>query len=89
MTTMFRAVSFQVSIRLKGQKTWAHNGLRFADAADANAYGVALKARWPVVEACQVEPTEGPANCTYPVPSDRYPVDRQLESAEEVDDGTP
>lgn len=53
-----------------------HNGLRFLSEKDAEMYAAYLKLRWSdvkdtVVTACFEKP-----NSSFPVPSDRYTVER-------------
>lgn len=76
--------SFMVSVRVKGTATMVNNGLRFADVMDADRYGADLALRWPAVTRHDVIPSDDPPNCTYPVPSDRYPVNRPAQDDVEL-----
>lgn len=74
------ASSFQVGVRVKSDRNnWVYNGLRFQTTDEAAMYAKALVMRWGDAVDYTVEPSTDLPNCTYPVPSDRYPVQRQLE----------
>lgn len=69
-----------VAVRVKGQRdAWVHNGLRFASPDEAAMYAEGLMKRWGDVLDYKVEPSDDAPNCTFPVPSDRYPVVRTPE----------
>lgn len=73
-----RPNSYMVGVKTKTNKTiWAYNGLRFAEGVDALAYSRSLLTRWPDLVAYRIVDSDDPPNCTYPVPSDRYPVERR------------
>lgn len=50
----------------------AFNALRFGVKEDAIYYASELKVRWRDVVNTSVVESDDPANCSYPVPSDRY-----------------
>lgn len=70
--------SFRVGVKTKtSQAAWVFNGLRFPDQDSAVAYAEALHHRWADVMDYLIEESDEHANCSYPVPSDRYQVPRQ------------
>lgn len=52
------------------------NALRFGSQGDAVFYGGTLRFRWREVVRVEIQECDEPPNCTLPLPSDRYPVDR-------------
>ena len=68
--------SYMISVKTKKEKNWVRNGLRFGVVEHAHEYATDLIRRWGDVTATHVEMSDDPANATYPVPSDRYPVQR-------------
>jgi hypothetical protein len=69
--------SFRVGVKAKNGPThMVYNGLRFSDWDAATSYSHTLRTRWRDVEDVRVEKSTDAPNCSYPVPSDRYPVNR-------------
>ncbi len=67
---------FKVGVKVKADSEWVFNALRFAVWGDADAYARDLLHRWvAIVEVCVQESDDHP-NATFPVPSDRYLVNR-------------
>jgi hypothetical protein len=70
-------VSYRVGIKTKhNHEAWVYNQLRFSSIGDARRYGKALKLRWPEVTEFIVEDSVQLPNTEFPVPSDRYAVER-------------
>lgn len=72
-----RANSYKVGVKTKSSKDmWTYNALRFGEEGDAIEYATALHRRWSDVLDYLVADSDDQPNCTFPVPSDRYPVSR-------------
>jgi hypothetical protein len=73
-----RKMSFKVGIitRQMTDGSWAFNALRFSRREDAERYSQDLFSRWNQVKSCTIEECDDDPNATYPVPSDRYEVER-------------
>jgi len=73
-----KQLSFKVGIRTREMtgESWAFNGLRFASREHAERYAQDLFQRWDQVKSCTIEECDDEPNATYPVPSDRYKVER-------------
>jgi hypothetical protein len=56
------AVSYMVEVIADSSGTWCGNGLRFATAAEADAYGFDLACRWTAVSDFRVVPSQDPVN---------------------------
>ena len=71
-------MSFKVGIITKKMTagSWAFNALRFASREDSEPYSQALFGRWDRIKSCTIEESDDKPNATYPVPSDRYKVER-------------
>lgn len=75
------AQSYKVGVKTKhNPEAWAFNGLRFMTpgVGGAQGYASSLMRRWPALIATTVEESDEAPNATYPVPSDRYPVNRKI-----------
>jgi len=70
-------MSYKVGVKTKTESNWVFNGLRFGHGGTAHEYGTSLMKRWPDVVAFEVQSCIEPANCTLPVPTDRYAVKRE------------
>lgn len=76
-TIQTRPNSYKVGVKTKSAKEmWTFNALRFGEQTDAIAYAGALHLRWSDVLDYMIADSDDTPNCTYPVPSDRYPVNR-------------
>ena len=71
-------MSFKIGIKTKKttDTSWAFNGLRFATREDAERYSQDLFRRWNQIRSCTIEECDDTPNAVYPVPSDRYAVER-------------
>lgn len=75
--TIQKARSYKVAIKTRDNKEeWAYNGLRFPSQTSAERYGHDLDKRWSLMIAYEVQQSDEPSNANYPVPSDRYDVQR-------------
>lgn len=69
--------SYRVGVKTKSSKQmWVFNALRFGDKDSAEAYAQSLNIRWSDVLDYLIADSDDTPNCTFPVPSDRYPVPR-------------
>lgn len=68
--------SFVVAVKVKTSHEWVHNGLRFDTDEEAASYARDLTLRWGAMVDYKIDPSDDLPNCTYPVPSDRYLVNR-------------
>lgn len=76
-STKQTAKSFKVAVKTKTDRDgWAYNGLRFPSEASAGRYAKDLETRWSLVITTDIQVCDEPPNANYPVPSDRYLVDR-------------
>jgi hypothetical protein len=71
-------MAFKVGITTKKMTagSWAFNALRFASREDAERYAQDLFGRWQQIKSCTIEECDEEPNAKYPVPSDRYDVER-------------
>lgn len=70
--------SYKVGVKTKQHAhEWAYNALRFTFQEHAVEYARQLCLRWPEVQQTAVHGCDDTANAIYPVPSDRYPVERK------------
>lgn len=70
--------SYSVAIRVKSEPMkYSTNGLRFDTHGNAVIYAADLRTRWLEVIGWTIATSSDPPNCTYPVPSDRYQVQRK------------
>lgn len=71
------ARSFKVGVKTKsGEDNWIYNGLRFGFREHAERYAKDLQRRWADMGHYLVVASNESPNCIYPVPSDRYLVNR-------------
>jgi len=54
--------SYKVGVMTAGDRTWSYNGLRFASATEAEAYGANLAMRWTAVRDFEVHPSDEAPN---------------------------
>jgi len=57
--------SYKVGVLTPGDREWVYNGLRFASAGEARAYGADLYARWTAVRDVTVTPCADVPNYAY------------------------
>jgi hypothetical protein len=70
--------SYTVAIRVKREPMkYVTNGLRFDTHGNAVIYAADLRTRWRDVVGWTIAISSDPPNCTYPVPNDRYQVQRE------------
>lgn len=69
--------SYKVAVKTRNHShEWVYNGLRFNFFEHAQAYAEHLRTRWPDIVQTGVHHCDEQPNAMYPMPSDRYPVQR-------------
>jgi hypothetical protein len=68
--------SYKVGVVVTGEKSVIYNGLRFKTSEEADNYARDLQTRWRAVLEYEVAHSFDTPNARYPVPSDRFQIDR-------------
>ena len=60
-------MGFVTAVKVRGEEGWSYNGLVFATAEEADAYGLDLYHRWMLVERWEAQPTDQSVNYKFTV----------------------